>query len=91
MRGAEEIEIELSANISVSSTSGAVAAALGGLGVTTTTLWSCERELSENKLVRLLPDWETPAFPVHAYFPMGRSTRASARAFIDWLMPELRA
>ena len=29
--------------------------------------------------------------PVHAYFPMSRSTRLAARAFVDFIEAELRS
>jgi hypothetical protein len=32
-----------------------------------------------------LPDWQLAGIPVYAYFPMGRATRAAARAAIDHL------
>jgi hypothetical protein len=36
--------------------------------------------------VRLLPDWQLAGIPVHAYFPMGRATRAAGRAVVEHLV-----
>ncbi|TPG52064.1 LysR family transcriptional regulator [Sphingomonas glacialis] len=82
-------KIELQPNILVNDTSGAVVAATSSLGITSTTLWACERELDAGYLVRVLPDWWLSPLPVHAYFPMGRATRKAARAFVDFLIDEL--
>ena len=39
--------------------------------------------------MRLLRDWKTPNISAYAYYPMGRDTRAAARAFIDYLVTAL--
>ncbi len=90
-RGEETASVELRPQISGNSNSGAVACAAAGLGITSTTLWACEAELAGGKLVRVLPDWSSPEIPVNAYFPLGRATRLAARAFVDFIVPELRA
>ncbi len=68
---------------------GAVAAAAAGMGVTSTGFWACRRELAEGRLIRLLTDWGTVSTRVHAYFPMGKATRFSARAFATFLADRL--
>lgn len=75
--------------ISTNDTAGALAAAVGGLGLTSTTSWACRDELCSGALVELLPDWTMASLPVHAYFPLGRSTRLAARAFVDFMAEEL--
>jgi hypothetical protein len=37
-------------------------------------------------LVFVLAKWTLAGIPEHAYFPMGRATRAAARAVIDHLV-----
>lgn len=69
---------------------GAIAAAVAGLGITSTNGWACRRELEAGRLVRLLPDWRLAGIPVHAYFPLGRATRAAARAAVEHLAAGLR-
>lgn len=89
-RCGEKISIEARPNFSTNDTAGAVAAAVGGLGITSTTSWACRQELEAGGLVHLLPDWIMAELPVHAYFPMGRTTRLAARAFVDFIAGELR-
>jgi DNA-binding transcriptional LysR family regulator len=61
-----------------------------GLGITPTTSWACRQELEAGELIHLFPDWTMGELPAHAYFPMGRTTRLAARAFIDFIAAELR-
>ncbi len=89
-RNGERVQPDVNAHFSTNENEGAVAAAVAGLGVTTTTLLSCKREIEQGLLVHLFPDWTMEQIPVHAYFPMGRDTRAAARAIVDYLIAEMR-
>ena len=89
-RDGETAVVDLQPHVSTNDTSGAVAAAVGGLGITSTTSWACRQELNDGTLIELLPGWRTAALQVHAYFPMGRTTRTAARVFVDFLVEELR-
>jgi DNA-binding transcriptional LysR family regulator len=84
----QEIAVELEAHFTATENEGAVAAATAGLGVISTSEWACRRELTQGALVRLLPDWKLAAIPVHAYFPMGRATRAAGRAVVEHLVAD---
>lgn len=84
-RAGEQIAVDLRPHVSNNTLSGAVACVAGGMGVTSTTIWACRQELAAGALVRLLPDWDTVALPVNAYFPLGRATRKVARAFVDFI------
>jgi DNA-binding transcriptional LysR family regulator len=88
-RKGEKVALELRPHLTVNDNAGAVAAAAGALGITSTTSWACQQELRDGSLVRLLPEWKMADLPVNAYFPMGRSTRIAARAFVDFLAAEL--
>lgn len=85
-RNGEESAIKLDPHFSTDENEGAIAAAAAGFGITSTSGWACRRELEDGTLVRLLPEWTLARIPVHAYFPMGRATRAAARAAIDHLV-----
>jgi DNA-binding transcriptional LysR family regulator len=85
-RAGQESAIKLEAHFSTDENEGAIAAAAAGFGITSTSGWACRRELASGALVRVLPDWALAGIPVHAYFPMGRATRAAARAAIDHLV-----
>jgi DNA-binding transcriptional LysR family regulator len=90
-RAGRKTSLQLAAHFSTSDNEGAVAAAVAGLGVTSTSGWACRRELEEGSLVKVLADWKTVGIPVHAYCPMGRSTRSAARAVVAHLITEFAA
>jgi len=85
-RHGQESVMKLESHFSTDENEGAIAAAVAGLGITSTSGWACRRELENGTLVHLLPEWTLAGIPVHAYFPMGRATRAAARAAIDHLI-----
>lgn len=89
-RDGKTIAIDIQCHVSTNDTAGALAAAAGGLGITSTTSWACQQELRNGMLVRLLADWTMAELPVQAYFPMGRATRMAARAFVDFLAQDLQ-
>lgn len=89
-REGERVVVEVQPHLVVNDTAGALAAAACDLGITPTTSWACRSELATGALVQLLPTWQMGALPVHAYFPMGRTTRLAARAFVDFIAAELR-
>jgi DNA-binding transcriptional LysR family regulator len=82
--------VTLAPNFSTNDNEGAIAAAAAGLGVTSTSGWSCRRELADGYLVRLFADWNQAGIPVHAFFPMGPATRAAGRAAVDHLVAEFK-
>jgi DNA-binding transcriptional LysR family regulator len=88
-RGGEWTTIEVESHFSTNENEGAMAAVVAGMGITSTTSWACRRELADGSLVRLLADWNTVDIPVYAYFPLGRATRAAARAVVEHLVTEL--
>lgn len=85
-RNREIVVAEVSPDFTTNENEGAVAAAVAGFGITSTTGWACRRELEDGSLVALLTDWKTVDVPVHAYFPLGRATRAAGRAVIEHLI-----
>jgi DNA-binding transcriptional LysR family regulator len=86
LRDDQETIIKLEPHFSTDENEGAIAASAAGFGITSTSGWACRRELESGVLVRLLPEWALAGIPVHAYFPMGRATRAAARTAIDHLV-----
>ncbi len=89
-RDEERVAVDLQPHFSTNENEGAVAAAVAGLGITSTSEWACQRELAGGSLVRLLTDWKTALIPVRAYFPMGPATRAAARALVDHLAADFK-
>lgn len=89
-RDGQTESIDLEAHVSTNDTAGALAAASAGLGIVSTTSWACQSAVEAGTLVRLLPEWKMAALPVHAYFPMGRTTRLAGRAFVEFIAEELK-
>lgn len=88
-RDGRQISVDLRPQVSVNDTSGAIAAAVAGLGVVSSTSWACRVDIDQGALVRLLPEWRMVDLPVHAYFPNGRATRMAARAFVTFIEAEI--
>jgi DNA-binding transcriptional LysR family regulator len=82
--------IPLEPHFSTNENEGAIAAAVAGYGITSTSGWSCRRELKDGRLVRLFLEWKMVSIAVHAYFPMGSATRAAGRAAVDHLVAEFQ-
>jgi DNA-binding transcriptional LysR family regulator len=88
-RDGEATSVDVQPHVSTNDTAGALAAAVAGLGIVSTTSWACRSEVDHGALVHLLPEWKMAELPVHAYFPMGRTTRMAGRAFVDFIAAEL--
>lgn len=82
--------VRIDASLTVSVNEAAVAAAVAGIGVVTTSLWGCRAELASGSLIRLLPDWNMGDVEVHGMFTPGRLPKPSARALVEYLIGELR-
>lgn len=85
-RDGQELAIKLEPHFSTDENEGAIAAAVAGFGITSTSGWACRHELGSGALMRLLTGWTLTGIPAYAYFPMARATRAAARAAIDHLV-----
>src|SRR3990167_2963120 len=60
-------------------------AALAGTGMCWLPSYMCEDDLRQGRLVRLLPDWQTPRGLVPAVFPPRRGLTPAVRCFLDFL------
>jgi DNA-binding transcriptional LysR family regulator len=65
------------------------AATLAGGGVAALTDFSIGEDVAAGRLVRLLPEWSTPAAGIHALFPSARYPAPKVRVFIDKLKAHL--
>ncbi len=80
----------LEARLVVSANEGAVAAAVAGLGIATTSVIASREALANRLLVHVLPDWQMGSVNVHAVFPAGRAAKAAARALADHMTGAFR-
>lgn len=90
-RDGKQSAVKMQPHFMTNENEGAIVAAISGLGITSTSEWDCRRPLESGALVELFSEWKMALIPVNAYFPMGRNTRAVARALIDHLKDEIVA
>jgi DNA-binding transcriptional LysR family regulator len=64
-------------------------AALADLGIAGLPLYSCHSELSDGRLMRILPEWRPRCGRLSILFPERRGMAPAVRAFIDFLKAEL--
>jgi DNA-binding transcriptional LysR family regulator len=83
--------VRVLARLTVTSMEAATAAAIAGLGILSTGHLGCRAELASGTLVRVLSDWEMGAADVNAILPAGRAAKPAARAFVAFLVDQLRA
>ncbi|MGD0959557.1 MAG: LysR family transcriptional regulator [Methylomonas sp.] len=60
-----------------------------GMGIGHAPSWLFDDELASGEVVRLMPDWELPQFPIHLVSPPGRKHSAKVRAFGEHISAEL--
>jgi DNA-binding transcriptional LysR family regulator len=89
-RDGKEAVIQVEPCFSTNENEAAISAAAAGYGITSTSGWACNRELEDGSLVRLFREWTMHGIPVHAYFPMGKATRAAGRAAVDHLIADFQ-
>ncbi len=65
--------------------------AIAGAGIALKSALDVERELRKGSLVRLLPEWQTEAYPLHALLPSGRFIPGRVRALVDFLAQKFAA
>jgi DNA-binding transcriptional LysR family regulator len=56
---------------------------LSGQGMVLSPLWACEDALADGRVERVLPDWQSHAFPLHGVFLPGPFRPAKLRVFLD--------
>jgi DNA-binding transcriptional LysR family regulator len=81
--------VRVEGRLTTAANEAATAGAAAGLGITITSLWACRAELNRGELIRIMEDWEMAKVELHALFPAGRAASPAARAFIDYLAPQL--
>ena len=82
--------VRVNSKLMVTVNEGATAAALAGLGIMSASLVGCRTEIESGALIQLLPDWTIGTVEAHAVLSGGRNAKASARAFVDYLVKSMR-
>lgn len=55
-----------------------------GLGIGQTATFTVGPLIDSGELVRVLPEWTRPPFPIYVVYPPNRHLSAKVRAFVDW-------
>lgn len=84
-RRGEWTEVRVGGDRSVDDASLAREWAVAGAGILLKSVFDVRHDLDAGRLVRLLPDWETEPYPLHALLPSGRFVSGRVRAFVDFL------
>ncbi len=85
------VQIPMKARISSNQMSSLLKTALAHGGVALIPHYLCKAELEAGKLVRVLPEWSSPGFPVSILSPLSSSTSARLRISIDRILTSLQA
>jgi DNA-binding transcriptional LysR family regulator len=83
--------VQFKPRLVVNSVRAALAAAVGGLGVTRLYTVHVAERVHDGSLRLLLRDAEPPAMPVKLLMPQGRMLVPKVRAFVNLAVPRLRA
>ncbi|WP_077001744.1 LysR family transcriptional regulator [Variovorax sp. KK3] len=65
--------------------------AVEGRGITLKSMLDVRSDEASGALLRLLPDWDTEPYPLHALLPSGRFVPARVRALVDFLAAKFAA
>lgn len=79
----EPVSIRVTGRFQTNSTEVLRAAVIRGLGIGFAPAWLLGNELSSGEVVRVLPSWSSPPYPVHLLSPTQRRHSAKVRAFGD--------
>jgi DNA-binding transcriptional LysR family regulator len=83
-------QVPVHSRLTVTTADAAIAAALGGLGLTRLLTYQVADALSDGRLVRVLADEEPAAVPASLIYPGQGRLPMKTRAFIDFAVPRLR-
>ena len=83
--------VKLRPRLTTTSNDAAIAAALGGFGLTQVLSYQVAEHLRDGRLQRVLVAYETAPSPVHVVHREGRHASAKVRAFLDLAIATLRA
>ena len=84
-RGAETTSVQVALRLMVNDFVFLDEAARSGLGVALLPLFRCADDLRSGALVRVLPEWCSPAIPIQAVYPSSRHLSPKVVAFLEHL------
>lgn len=85
------LRVRCSSRFGVNILSGVARIVEAGGGLHAGPLWYFAEALEAGRLVRVLPDWSPPTYPVHALYAPGSYVPAKVRRFVDLAATRMRA
>jgi DNA-binding transcriptional LysR family regulator len=82
--------VRVNCRLAIALDEGAIAASVAGLGIVSSSLNSCQSELMNGSLVRVLPEWDMGSLEIHALYATGKTVRPAARALTEYLIDKFR-
>ena len=89
-REGESSEVEVKGRIQTNDTQVIVRAALDGLGIALLPDLTISDPVEKGELTTLLPDWKTESVGIYALYASRRYQFPAVRAFIDFLVADIR-
>lgn len=87
-RGDELYEARVDGPFRASSGETLLEAAAGGLGIMLAPAWLASECFGDQRLVRVLPEWQGPSLSIHGVWTSGK-LRGKARLFVDHIEPAI--
>lgn len=84
-------QVPIVPRLTVNTVEAAVGSAVEGCGLTRAFSYQVADEVRDGLLAIVLPQFESPAMPVHVVTPEGRLSVPKVRAFVDFAVPRLKA
>jgi DNA-binding transcriptional LysR family regulator len=88
--GKHQVSVKVQPRLTVTNNAAAIEAALMGFGITRLMSYQVADHLATGRLVRLLPEYEPLALPIHIIHLEGRQASAKVRSLVDILVERLR-
>lgn len=85
------IKVQIAPRLTTSTNTAAIAAAVGGAGLTRVLSYQIVDYLRAGQLQLVLENYEPAAMPVHLLYREGRRAAARVRSFVDYAVQRLRA
>jgi len=84
VRGGKAVPVNASGQLLVNEAGPLLAACLAGVGVAQVLELYAREHLANNRLVRVLPEWNEETYPLYAYHHTGQLMSAKVRVFLDF-------
>jgi DNA-binding transcriptional LysR family regulator len=82
----EKVDVKVSGNLETNNCDALREAIFADLGLALRPLWDVWQDLRDGRLVRLLPEYSPPAYPINAVYPSRRLMPRKTRLFIEQML-----